>query len=111
MKLISVTITNSLTSRLFMFALAIPSELTTEQIECLYEQFREMNPDCCVQFDGDNIYISRMPVNMKRDEAVLTVDQFIAKWYRKTSFADNAKNATGTSNDIITEALTCLNLN
>lgn len=107
--LIEVTITNPLTSRLMNFALTVPDGFPSEKIENLHETFKAFNPDCHVNFDWHNgqhhNFICGMPVNMKLDQNRLPFNEFFAKWYCKTNFADmakeTAKQAEGTSNTII----------
>jgi hypothetical protein len=114
--LIEVTITNPLTSRLMMFALAVPDTMTDEQMKNLHAQFAQFNPDCHVNFEGNGFTpIYSMPLNMKADQNRLPFTAFLAKWYVKTNYTTmkdmTVRDADGTDNSIVSNIFDQIHMN
>jgi hypothetical protein len=114
--LIEVTITNPLTSRLMMFALAVPDTMTDEQMKNLHTQFAQFNPDCHVNFEGKGVTpIYSMPLNMKADQTRLPFTAFLAKWYVKTNYTTmkdrTVRDADGTDNSIVSNIFEQIQMN
>lgn len=59
-------------------------------VEANYKAFREMLPNCQVNFviDSDNFMMSP-PLNQEKDEIELEYEEYVAKWYKGAFESDS----------------------